>query len=238
LSRDVIKRSEFRELFTREADRSVEREARGAAFPLGAAGAVTDGDEAESASTGGRYTSARVRFRELLTRLEEAEERERRNVEKAREEAREEALAEARAEYEEVVEMFRRVAARMQATVDREVELATGELVDVATAIASKIVRREIRADDEYVLRLVRRCLGKILQPSAVRVRLHPEDRDRVAASAASLSAEAETRHQLSFEADRRVERGGCVVETPDFIVDARRDTQLAAAAAAMGGNA
>ncbi|MBZ0269193.1 hypothetical protein K8I85_13650, partial [bacterium] len=182
--------------------------------------------------------SARVRFRELLERLEEAEARETRNVAKAREEAREEALAGARAEYEEVVGMFTQVAARMQETVDRQVELATGELVDLATAIASKIVRREIRTDEEYVLRLVRRCLAKILQPSAVRVRLHPEDRERVSAAASSITAETDTRHQLSFEADRRVERGGCIVEIPDFIVDARVDTQLAAAAAAMGGAA
>ena len=233
MSRDVIKRAEFRELFAPEAD----REARGVAFPRGAAGAGLDAEEFAGAPSA-RYASARIRFRELLERLEDADERERRNVERAREEGRAQALAEARAEYEEIVAMFTQVSARMAETIDREVELATGELVELATAIASRIVRREIRADDGYVLRLVRRCLAKILQPSAVRVRLHPDDRERVAAAAASITQETDTRHQLAFEADRRVERGGCIVEIPDFIVDGRRDTQLAAAAAAMGGNA
>lgn len=233
MSRDVIKRQEFRELFAADAD----REPRGVAFPRIAGTGVAEDEDAPEAPAA-RFTSARVRFRELLERLEEADERERRNVAKAREEAREAALAEARAEYEEVVGMFTQVAARMQEVVDRQVELAAGELVDLATAVASKIVRREIRGDDEYVIRLVRRCLAKILQPSAVRIRLHPEDRERVAAAAAAITAETDTRHQLAFEADRRVERGGCIVEIPDFIVDGRRDTQLAAAAAAMGGKA
>lgn len=223
MSRDLIKRDDFRELF--------------AAAPAGSADDAAPPPTGERGA-GSRFSSARVRFRELLERLEAADERERRNVEKATVAAREAALAEARAEYEGVVETFRAATTSLQSAVDREVELATSELIDLATAIASRIVRREIHRDDDYVLRLVRRCLGKVLQPSVVRVRLHPEDRDRVAGAAASLVGESDTRHQLAFEADRRVERGGCVVEIPEFIVDARRDTQLAAAAAALGGNA
>jgi len=218
LSRDVIKHDEFRALFT--------------ASPASDAAASGPGEEAVSK----RYSSKRVRTRELLARLEQAEARERRNVAEAAREAREAALAEARAEHQAVLDAFRASTAALDAAMTREIELATSELIALSTAIASRILRREIRRDDDYVIRLVRRCLGKVLQPSVVRIRLHPDDRDRVAAAAASLTADGDPRHQLAFDADRRVERGGCVVEIPEFVVDARADTQLAAAAAALGG--
>lgn len=212
MSRDVIKREDFRELFS--------------------AAGLPDAPRAASP----RYSSARVRFHELVERLEQADERERRNVEQATTRAREEARAEARAEYDGAIAAFQAATEALQSAVHREVELASEELIDVATAIASKIVRREVRRDDDYVIRLVRRCLSKILRPTAVRIRVHPGDHERVAAAAASLAGETAVQHQLSFEPDPRVERGGCVVETPDFVVDARRETQLAAAATAVEG--
>ena len=213
MSRDVIKRDDFREMFE--------------------AGALAPDAPGAGAQ---RYTSPRVRFRELLDHLEESDARERREVARAAAAAREEALAEARAEYDGAVQAFRTAAAELRDAVNREVELAESELVELAAAIASKIVRREIRGDDDYLVGLVRRCLSRILRPTAVRIRLHPRDQERVADAAASLTGETEARHQLAFEADPRVERGGCVVETPDFVVDARRATQLAAATAAVGG--
>lgn len=210
MSRDVIKKEEFQDLFSVAAERGI---------PTVAAP---------------QYSSTRVRFRELLERLQEAEDRERASVEKAASEAREQALGEAKAEYEDTMNTLRKAASELQKAVARNVELAGADLADLSTAIASKIVRREIRQDDEYVIRLVRRCLSKILRPTVVRIRVHPDDRERVAEAAGSLTGETDARHQISFEADQRVERGGCVVETPDFVVDARRDTQLEAARESM----
>ncbi len=213
MSRDVIKRGDFEELFA-----SAAREGR----PVTAVP---------------RYSSQRVRFQELVDRLAEAEERERRHVEEAAREAREQALEEAAREHDEVLQAFRSATRELQERARAITEMGTEDLVELSTAIAEKVVRREIRSDDDYVLRLVRRCLRKILGPSVVRIRLHPDDRDRVADAAPTLTAETAGPHQLTFEGDRRVERGGCVVETPDFVVDARRSTQLTAARAALKEN-
>ena len=113
--------------------------------------------------------------------------------------------------------------------------LAAKALTSIAST--SKIVRREIARDDDFATRLVRRCLRRIANRTEVRVRLSPEDLQRVEAARGTLLAEG-AGHRVVLEGDRRVETGGCVVETPDFVVDGRPRTQLALAREAMEGEA
>ena len=183
-----------------------------------------------------RYESHRVRFRELLDRLAEAEDRERRNVAKAEARVREETETRARADYGEAADTFRAMAAKLGEAIDSRTEIARGDIVDLAVAVASKIVRREVRRDEEFVVRMVRVCLRNIAGLSSVRLRVNPADHARVAERADELAAEAGLHSGLSVLADRRVDPGGCIVETPDFIVDGTIRTQLATARRVLKG--
>jgi flagellar assembly protein FliH len=214
LSPDVIKSGEFRELFEPAAV-----------------------DETAAAARARRFESHRVRFRELLDRLAEAEDRERRNVAKAVARAREEARAEARADYGAAADTLRGVAAELREAIDSRTEIARAEIVALAVAVASKIVRREIRSDDEFVVRLVQRCLRGIARRSSVRVRVHPDDYDRVSEQVDDLLQEAGGHHEISVVKDRRADRGGCIVETPDFVVDGTIRSQLETARRVLEGD-
>jgi len=207
LSRELIKRTEFSELYSGAAE--------GAGAPL-------------------RYTSSRVRFRELLDRIAEADERERRNVEEAVARTRAQVEEEARARWGEATEALRAVVARFEEALEVEYEIAVDELLELATAVASKVVRREISKDDEFASRLVRRCLRRLANRTEVLVRVNPDDRAAIEASGEALLVETGAGHRLRFEDDRRVDRGGCVVETPDFVVDGRPRMQLSLARKAM----
>ena len=121
MSRDVIKASSFSALFA----------------------------ETSEPTTAQRFTSSRVRFRELLERLEQAEAREQRAVANAVERTRAEVEAEAQAKWGEATQALESVVRRVQELTEVEYEVAVEELVDLATSIASKIVRREIAKDDE-----------------------------------------------------------------------------------------
>lgn len=209
MSRDVIKRHEF-------ADVSLLPEGGGALPSL-----VSEG----------------TRLRDLVARLDRAEEEARRRAEEAREEGRRAAHAGFVREFGAALAVLRKAAAALEDARAREGERTAGEIVHLAVAVAGKIVRREIRLDDAYTVRLVRRCLRRIPFPAPVRVRLHPADLAAVTAAKDSLLGEGAA-HQLSFEEDGRVERGGCVVETPDFVVDGRPRMQLGAAQEALAGDA
>lgn len=207
MSRDLIKRTEFSELYSRGEE--------GVGAPL-------------------RYTSARVRFRELLDRITEAEARERRNVEKAVMETRAQVEEEALERWGEATEALRSIVTRVEEALEVEYEIAVDEILDLATSVASKIVRREIGRDDEFATNLVRRCLRRLANRTEVLVRVNPEDRAAIEAAGDALLTEAGAGHHLRFESDRRVDRGGCVVETPDFVVDGRPRMQVALAREAM----
>lgn len=208
MSRDVIKASNFSALFA----------------------------EASEPTTAQRFSSSRVRFRELLERLEQAEARERRAVANAVERTRAEVEAEAQAKWGETTQALASVVRRIQELTEVEYEVAVEELVDLATAIAGKIVRREIAKDNEYVVKLVRRSLRRVGGAHDVTVRLNPADLDAVKAARTDLVGEAGAGQRVRFEADRRVEKGGCLVETPDFVVDGQARTQLDRAREALGG--
>ncbi len=205
MSRDVIKRSEFVDLCV---------------LPEAGARSVPGGG---------------TRVRDLVARLDRAEEEARVRAAEAAEAGRREARAELEREFGRALATLQAAAAALESARAREGERALEEIVHLAVAVAGKIVRREIRRDDEYVVRLVRRCLRRIPFPAPVHVRLHPADVAVVTAAKNALLADGAS-HQLAFESDARVERGSCIVETPDFVVDGRARVQLAAAHEALEG--
>jgi flagellar assembly protein FliH len=100
----------------------------------------------------------------------------------------------------------------------------------IAIAVAHQIIGREVSATQDVVLSLVTRAVQEFAldQPLAVRVNpgdlanLQSSDRD-TPGDFAQLSAEREMR----WVADARIERGGCVVEGRERIIDGRVDTGL-----------
>ena len=178
-----------------------------------------------------------TRVRDLVARLDRAEEDARRRAAAAEEEGRRAARAELAREFDAALAAVRTAAKALDTARREEGERTVSDIVDLAVAVAAKVLRHEIRRDRDYVVQLVRRCLRRIPFPAPVRIRLNPGDAAAVLAAREALGAE-EMAHQVTFEEDRRVERGGCIVETPDFVVDGCTRTQIAAAREAMEGDA
>jgi len=100
------------------------------------------------------------------------------------------------------------------------------ELVKLTLSIAAKILRREIRLDNDIVSTLIRISLEKLSQSSGARVRLNPDDYLRLA-SAQAEGAESAFGPGVVLVEDADIELGGCVVETDVGNADARIDAQL-----------
>ena len=110
----------------------------------------------------------------------------------------------------------------------REIEdaLATvaQQTVTMAMLMATKLVRREVAADPEVLVRTLETVLYKAEAGCSLSITAHPED-------ATWLDAAPELRKRLrisEIKADRRLERGGCLVRADDLEWDATVERQLA----------
>jgi flagellar assembly protein FliH len=113
---------------------------------------------------------------------------------------------------------------------DAEVE---NELVKLAMAIATQIIRREIKLDPGQVIAAVREAI-KILPLSSQKISLylHPEDAGLVS-SALSLD---EMSPAWRIVEDPFITRGGCKVNTEVSYIDATVENRLAAVIATLFG--
>jgi flagellar assembly protein FliH len=104
------------------------------------------------------------------------------------------------------------------------------QLVQLALALARRIVRREIAADEELLMALARVALDKLGEAGPAAIRLHPDDFARAAPRGAERWAAA----HVTVVADPAVSRGGCRVESPFGFVDASIDAQFQELARAL----
>lgn len=164
---------------------------------------------------------------ELTSLREQMQEQQVRAVADARRAAFEEGRVAGRAEAQ--ISADRRVADAVDAvsnaasTVRHHAELYAGileeNLTALACAIARHVIQRDLQLDPSQIRGLVRNALAEFPQESTLRVRLNPADH--------GLLVGDPSYPEVSWVADARVERGGCVVEGRDRIVDGRVDLAL-----------
>lgn len=98
------------------------------------------------------------------------------------------------------------------------------EVVELVRAVARQLLRRELRLDPGHVVGVVREGLAALpMAATDVVVRLHPDD----AAALRESLAPAEGERSWRIEPDPLMERGDCVVLTPQSQVDGRLETRL-----------
>ncbi|MFN0150880.1 MAG: FliH/SctL family protein [bacterium] len=165
--------------------------------------------------------------------------------EEAKQEGRAEGLARGREEgldtAREPAKLLEKVMRRV--TEERETLLAKAErdVLDLAIAVAARIVRREVEVDRDLVTRVIGDALRHASPLEEVVVRVNPTDYARIKSVPGLEASLGEIRHLVLVE-DRRVTTGGCLIETTSGAIDARVETQLAeierALARAQGGPA
>ena len=135
---------------------------------------------------------------------------------------REEGEASAR----EAVALLRKAAARLADERTAVLAGAEEDVADLAIAIASRVVRREVVVDRDLVVRVLAEALHRVSPLEEIVVRVHPSDYRMIRESATALEALREVRH-FEIAEDRRVGRGGCLVEATSGAIDARLETTL-----------
>jgi len=92
------------------------------------------------------------------------------------------------------------------------------EVVELAFAVARRILRRELQTDPAATLGVVKAGLERVSSGEVQRIRVHPDDFEMV---------RAEVDGSVDVVSDESVAVGGAVFETPEGRLDARIQTQL-----------
>ena len=109
-------------------------------------------------------------------------------------------------------------------------EMASGlehDAVELALAVASKILSGTLEVQPERVLDVIRGALRHIADRRRIAVLVDPEDLEVVTAAIEQVSAQAGGIELCEVQAERRVGRGGAIVRTAEGEVDACVGTQL-----------
>ena len=122
--------------------------------------------------------------------------------------------------------MLRRLMQTLEEVTDlraRMIRDTEHQMVRLALAIARRVIHREVSVDRELVLALVRVAMDRIGDGTAVTIRLNTDDYAAIMATRPSPWPEA----HVTVEADARVPRGGCRIDSDLGTVDAGVDAQL-----------
>lgn len=131
--------------------------------------------------------------------------------------------------------MLRRVAqtieelSGLRATIQRETER---QMVELALALARRIVDRELTLAPDLVAALAHVALHRLGETSPATIRLNPDDYSTVVSH---RGAQWEGT-QVSVVPDPAVARGGCLVESDFGVIDASAEAQLGELARALLG--
>lgn len=135
-----------------------------------------------------------------------------------------EGTAAARAELAQALALVQRAGADAKLLRDDVLLRVERQLVEMVIEATAAILGERVQVDEALVNEMVRRALNRAGSQNVVRVRVHPTERDRVAAW---LEEERGETPAFQVLADRTVSLGGCIVDTAAGRVDARLDVQL-----------
>jgi flagellar assembly protein FliH len=103
------------------------------------------------------------------------------------------------------------------------------EVVELALAIARKVICREIEVDKEVVVCVASEALSKVEDPGNVKIKLNPSDLQFIKETKYQLSELIGNIDNVTIEPGENIRSGGCVIETNLGEIDARIEKQLQA---------
>lgn len=125
-----------------------------------------------------------------------------------------------------VIEALFKLMEEIDASRARFVHDRERNLRGLALVVANQLLQRQVAADPTVVRDLVARALELLPNATALEVRLHPEDLealspelDRIATAGRAIA--------IQWSADRSLQRGGFLIESPLRLIDGRTDVAL-----------
>ena len=140
----------------------------------------------------------------------------------------EQASAATRKAAQESVEAVQRFLTQANNMRDEKIDKLSGELLDVAVAVAEKVIHVSLKSSEEIIKRMIIAATEKMKRREWVQIYVADCDVKGVAQSDPSLTAALSSlSDHIKIVPMRDAETGTCIVEMPDEIIDASASTQL-----------
>ncbi len=108
---------------------------------------------------------------------------------------------------------------------------AEENIAALAIMVAQHVVQREVHTDPSFVRDVVQSAMAQYPVDQEITIRLNPAD-----LSACRSSIEANGPREIRWISDASIQRGGCLTEGRERILDGRIDTALERAYRSLGG--
>lgn len=145
----------------------------------------------------------------------------------ARGQGYEEGLAELDSERLMLAEKVREIEETANGQVEQFWEQIEPELLGLSVAIAKKIIRHEVEMNDGFVLETVKTSLRQLRDRQDLKVRVNPADYELVRGRKEDIAGSCDGVRTVEVIDDRRVDQGGCILESGSGTLDARLDSQI-----------
>ena len=103
------------------------------------------------------------------------------------------------------------------------------EVVELALAIAQKVICREVATDKETVVCVAKEALAKVDDPGKITIKMNPADLDFINETKYQLANLTADVHNVTLEGEEGIQSGGCIIATELGEIDARIEKQLEA---------
>jgi len=147
-----------------------------------------------------------------------------RDIQQAKDAAEREGLAAAQAKIEEIVERYLDGIQRLLAATRLAHRPEPGEVVELALVVAKELVGRELATDRGQLVEVIKNALTTVSADTQLVLRVSPGDATYVKQRRPELLREG-----VVLVEDKTLTVGGCVVETPAWVLDASIEARLEA---------
>jgi len=146
-------------------------------------------------------------------------------VEAGRKQGREEVQGPAQVEIQRALQIVAQVE---QLRLD-SVRQAESDIVELALAMARKVIHREVTLDPDIVVAQVREIISSIAEKGLIRVLVHPDEVEHLQSVRPSFAGADGKAIRMSIEPDEAIQAGGCIIESSQYFINATFEKQLEA---------
>lgn len=127
----------------------------------------------------------------------------------------------------EAASQAERILTTAQAQAAESMLSAENQIIELALAVASKIMAHEINENPMAISLIVQAALARIRDQEQVAIRVNPDDYETLLQARPALQSQIGEAVALTIVADANLKSGDCVLETPYGLIDAKLDSQF-----------
>jgi type III secretion protein L len=186
---------------------------------------IVDGLEHQQAGIiKGDVYSATNKAREILQKAQgEAEEIIRKAIEQ-REKEKKDGFQEG---YQEGLAQVTELLVKARTEYEQMLRTGSKDMLELSFKIAEKIIGKQLELDKSIIMDIVAQALQTVRQSKQITVRVNPEDSKALKATKEELLELLGHGRVIDVVEDKKVEKGGCIIESEVGIVDAQLSKQL-----------